>query len=277
MGLWSVVISCDPDFDARGLLADTEVVACTRATREDALLTWRARAVLDGHLDGTLSSAPRSGVPLQEKASDLLFSPPLRIYRARIAMVVVAGLDEAGCGPAFGDLVAAACVLPSESGVAGLADSKKLTPKRRRALYAQITERCGYGLGVVSNAEIDARGLAWARRAVFHRALDDLVERTGRVPDSLVVDGTLFEPWRGVPYECVPRADATVPCVSGASILAKVTRDASIDALCDAHPELDERYGLRSNKGYLAPKHLEGLRAHGRTRWHRHSYHIRGL
>ena len=189
--------------------------------------------------------------------------------------MVVAGLDEAGCGPALGDLVAAACVLPDA--IAGLADSKKLTPRRRRALYEQITQRCAYGLGVVTNVEIDERGLAWARRAVFHRALDDLVERTGCVPDSLVVDGTLFEPWRGVPYECKPRADATVPCVSAASVLAKVTRDDSVDALCDAHPELDERYGVRSNKGYLAPKHLEGLRAHGFTQWHRCSYKIKGL
>ena len=191
---------------------------------------------------------------------------------------MIAGLDEAGCGPAFGDLVAAACVLPEAPEgrvIEGLADSKKLTPRRRQALYEQIVAHCSYGVGVVTNAEIDAEGLAWARRIVFHRALDDLATRSGVVPDSLVVDGTLFAPWRGVPYECVPQADATVPCVSAASIVAKVTRDGSIGVLCDAHPELDERYGLRSNKGYLAPKHLEGMRAHGFTQWHRRSYKVR--
>ena len=190
-------------------------------------------------------------------------------------MPVVAGLDEAGCGPALGDLVAAACVLPDEHTIHGLADSKKLTPARRQSLFAQITQQCAYGIGVVTNVEIDERGLAWARRVVFHRALDDLEASHGVVPDSLVVDGTLFEPWRDVPFECVPKADVTVPCVSAASVLAKVTRDTSIDALCDDEPHLDERYGLRSNKGYLAKRHLDGLRQHGFTPWHRTSFRIR--
>lgn len=192
-------------------------------------------------------------------------------------MSIVAGVDEAGCGPAFGDLVAVACILPTEPQIEGLTDSKKLTDTRRRKLYETITTHCTYGLGVVTNVEIDERGLAWARRAVFHRALDKLMERLGRLPDSIVVDGTLFEPWRGVPYECLPKADLTVPCVSAASIVAKVTRDDSILALCDAHPELDPQYGLRANKGYLAPKHLTGLKLHGFTPWHRRSYNVRGL
>lgn len=187
----------------------------------------------------------------------------------------VAGCDEAGCGPAFGDLVAAACVLPEGHTVEGLADSKKLTERRRQALFQEITAQCAYGIGRVSHTEIDARGLGWARRAVFHRALDDLAERSGSVPDEVIVDGTLYEPWRDVPYRCEPKADATVPCVSAASVLAKVTRDASVHALCDADPTLDERYGLRSNKGYLSKRHLDGLRAHGLTPLHRHSYKIR--
>lgn len=188
---------------------------------------------------------------------------------------IVAGCDEAGCGPAFGDLVAGACVLPEDHGIHGLADSKKLTEARRTALFEQITARCPYGVGVVTSAEIDSRGLAWARRVVFHRALDDLERRSGVVPDEIVVDGTLFESWRGVPHRCEPKADATVPCVSAASVVAKVRRDASVLAMCDADPQLDERYGLRSNKGYLSKRHLEGLRTHGLTPWHRHSYKIR--
>lgn len=192
-------------------------------------------------------------------------------------MPFVAGLDEAGCGPAFGDLVAAACVLPDDGAIAGLGDSKKLSAKKRAALYDVVVAACGdaYGVGTVTHAEIDARGLGWARRAVFHRALDDLAARWGRVPDALVVDGTLFEAWRGVPYECVPRADATVACVSAASVLAKVTRDAAVVALCDAHPELDARYGVRSNKGYLTKRHVDGLRAHGWSAWHRRSYNVK--
>lgn len=191
---------------------------------------------------------------------------------------VTAGCDEAGCGPCFGDLVAAACVLADDHPLAlRVGDSKKLTERRREEAFAEIRATCAYGIGVVTNEEIDHQGLGWARRIVFHRALEDLELRSGVVPDAIIVDGTLFDPWRGIPYQCIPRADATVPAVSAASILAKCTRDAAVLQLCDANPELEERYGLRSNKGYLAPRHVEGLRSHGFTRWHRRSYKIRGL
>ena len=186
-----------------------------------------------------------------------------------------AGLDEAGCGPAFGDLVASACVLTEP--IEGLADSKRLTPAKRRKLFDRIVSTCPYGIGVVTNEEIDRWGLAWARRAVFHRALDDLEHRSGIVPSSLVVDGTLFAPWRDVPYECVPKADVTVPCVSAASILAKQTRDDGIVAIVDKDPTLEERYGILSNKGYLSKKHIEGIQTHGLTTLHRKSYNIKAV
>jgi ribonuclease HII len=97
------------------------------------------------------------------------------------------------------------------------------------------------------------------------------------MPEKLVVDGTIFGGWRGVPHECVPKADATVPEASAASIFAKTTRDEQVLAWCDADPTLDERYGLRANKGYLAARHIEGLRAHGYSTRHRRSYRIRAL
>lgn len=187
------------------------------------------------------------------------------------------GLDEAGAGPAFGSLWAAAVHLPDGASVEGLADSKKLTERRRDALRAALLDRAWYGLGEVTAREIDAQGLGEARRLVFERALDDLVARGHPEPSHIVVDGTLYRPWRGVPHECVPRADATVPCVSAASILAKTTRDAQVLALCDADPALDARYGLRSNKGYLSARHVEGLRAHGWSDHHRTSYRVRAL
>ena len=101
--------------------------------------------------------------------------------------------------------------------------------------------------------------------------------RTGRTPDELVVDGTLFRPWRGVPYACVPRADATVACVSAASVLAKTERDAQVLRWCADDPTLDARYGIASNKGYLSARHIEGLRAHGYSEFHRRSYRVRAL
>lgn len=191
---------------------------------------------------------------------------------------VLVGLDEAGVGCAFGSLWAGAVHLPRP--VAGLADSKALSERKRRALRAALEgEAAAYGLGEVTQAEIDARGLGEARRLVFERALADLAARHPTLrPTRLLVDGTLFRnPWPHVPHVCEPRADATYPEVSAASILAKTTRDAQVAALCDADPTLDARYALRANKGYLSQAHLAGLRAHGYSALHRRSYRIRAL
>jgi ribonuclease HII len=199
---------------------------------------------------------------------------------------MLVGLDEAGAGPVLGSLWAAAVHLPpalsSSPLVASLADSKKLTPKRRAALRAALLapeQGVVYGLGEVTQAEIDAGGMGEARRLVFERALDDLVARfpDADPPTRLIVDGTLFRPWRSVPHECVPKADTLYPCVMAASVLAKTSRDLQVEAWCDADPTLDARYGLRSNKGYLSARHLEGLRAHGLSALHRASFHLRGL
>tara|TARA_B100000787_G_scaffold28330_1_gene18673 strand:+ start:3282 stop:3881 length:600 start_codon:yes stop_codon:yes gene_type:complete len=197
---------------------------------------------------------------------------------------MIVGVDEAGCGPAFGELVASAVVLPDTpiTPIEGLADSKKLTPKKREALYERIMNPdsgCTIGVGRVSNMEIDARGLAWARRAVFHRALDDL-HKNGVGPSAIsniIVDGTVFESWKGVAYECVVKADEKIPCVSAASIVAKVTRDTTILQICEEFPELKARYKIHANKGYLTKDHIEGIRVHGLTNWHRRSYHIKAL
>lgn len=186
------------------------------------------------------------------------------------------GLDEAGVGPAFGSLWAAAVHLAQP--IAGLADSKRLTERRRATLREEILASAVYGMGEVTHAEIDRWGLGEARRLVFERALDDMMRRTPTcAPSHLIVDGTIFRPWRGVPHECIEKADATHACVSAASILAKTTRDAQVLSMCDADPSLDARYGIRGNKGYLSARHIEGLRAHGWSEHHRTSYRIRAL
>jgi ribonuclease HII len=185
------------------------------------------------------------------------------------------GLDEAGVGPAFGSLWAAA--VADHPALQHVKDSKSVTPKRREGMRDTILATTAYGMGEVTHAEIDEYGLGEARRLVFERALDDYVARGHPTPSQLIVDGTIFAPWRGVPYECRPKADATVPCVSAASILAKTTRDAQVLAMCDADPTLDAKYALRSNKGYLSAAHTAGLRMHGYSDYHRRSYRIRAL
>ena len=200
------------------------------------------------------------------------------MYQLHMSEIVV-GLDEAGAGPGFGSLWAAAVHLPCD--IPGLADSKKLSEKRRNDLRAQLLSSAYYGLGEVTASEIDSWGMAEARRLVFERALDDYVSRNGPSPTRLEVDGTIFRPWSHngevIPSHLQPGADALIPCASAASILAKTTRDAQVVEMCDNHPYLQEYYDLRANKGYLSHRHIQGIREHGRSEWHRHSFHIRSL
>lgn len=190
------------------------------------------------------------------------------------------GLDEAGVGPAFGSLWAAAVSFPDDSEFRGMADSKRMTETKREAMHGRLQERSLWGLGEVTAEEIDADGLAKARRLVFHRALDHLHDRhptlMSRVK-KLIVDGTIFESWNDIPYECVPKGDEKYSCVAAASVLAKVTRDRQVVALCQTTPSLQDRYGIAKNKGYLSEEHIEGIRQHGYSPGHRRSYKIRKL
>ena len=190
-------------------------------------------------------------------------------------MSSVVGLDEAGVGSLMGIMVAGAVILPTCYENPGLNDSKKLTDKKRKILYEQILENAHVGIGVVTNEEIDELGLGHCRVLVFHRALDALCDK-GIEFDSIIVDGNLFKPYKkgdnSVPHSCIPKADATVPCVSAASIIAKHYRDEEILKLCAQDEVISTKYDWKKNKGYPAPKHLEGIKKHGIVKYHRKSY-----
>ncbi len=187
------------------------------------------------------------------------------------------GLDEAGVGPGFGNLVASAVYLPDNHKIKGIADSKKISAKKREKIFEEIKSSCKYGIGIVTNDEIDALGLSEARYLVFDRALDDFASSNPEFNvENIIVDGNMFRQWREVKYECIPKADATIPTVSAASIIAKVTRDKQILELCELEPEFDERYGISSNKGYLSARHISGIQKYGRSVYHRKSYKIKG-
>lgn len=189
-------------------------------------------------------------------------------------MGVVVGVDEAGVGALMGAMVAGAVALPDGFDTTGLCDSKKMTARSRRRECERIRATCGVGVGIMTSAEIDALGMAACRRLVFHRAIDALIEKNGGVEVAhIIVDGTLFDPYRNVPHECIPKADMTVPVVSAASIIAKHTRDTLVAELCTQEPTLAERYGWATNMGYPSPKHLAALCEHGPVAaYHRMSF-----
>lgn len=176
----------------------------------------------------------------------------------------VAGVDEVGRGPLVGNVVAAAVILDPTRPIAGLADSKALSEKRRETLYDEIRARAlAWCVAEASPAEIDELNILHASMLAMQRAVAGL----GVTPDYALIDGNRC-PLLPCPAEPVIKGDARVPAISAASILAKVVRDAQMKALHARHPE----YGFAQHKGYPTPAHLEALRRLGPLPEHRRSF-----
>ena len=179
-------------------------------------------------------------------------------------LFLACGVDEVGRGPLAGPVVAAAVILDPARPIAGLADSKKLSPRRREGLAAQIREQAlAWALGRAEPAEIDAINILQASLRAMERAVAALA-----VPPSMaLVDGNRL-PRLPCQARAIVGGDATVAPISAASILAKVTRDAE---MC----ELDARYpgyGFAAHKGYPTRDHLQALARLGVTDIHRRSF-----
>lgn len=176
----------------------------------------------------------------------------------------LAGVDEVGRGPLAGEVVTAAVILPAKHTIAGLADSKKLTEKRRELLYTEITEQAlSWAVGRCSVEEIDRLNILQATLLAMTRAVDELAVR----PDFVAVDGNRLPQW-SYPSEAVTRGDGRVEVISAASIIAKVTRDREMIALDSRYPG----YGFAGHKGYGSAAHLAALRKLGPTPIHRRSF-----
>lgn len=175
-----------------------------------------------------------------------------------------AGVDEAGRGPLAGPVVAAAVVLDPRRPIAGLADSKVLSPARRAALDQQIRAHAlAVGVAVASVQEIDALNILRASLRAMGRALDAL----GCAPFEVYADG-LHAPEGWPDCVTVVGGDASVAEISAASIVAKVARDALLVELDAAHPG----YGFAVHKGYPTPAHLAALARLGPCAAHRRSF-----
>lgn len=187
--------------------------------------------------------------------------PPFECsYKGRL----LAGVDEVGRGPLIGAVVTAAVILDPERPIEGLADSKKLTEKRRLKLYDEILEKAAaWSLGRCEAAEIDQINIYQATMLAMTRAVEGLAIE----PEYVLVDGNRCPDWRW-PSEPVVKGDARVEAISAASILAKVTRDREMEMLEQQYPG----YGLAQHKGYPTPVHLEALKRLGATPEHRRSF-----
>lgn len=179
-------------------------------------------------------------------------------------MSLIAGVDEAGRGPLAGDVVAAAVILDPAKPIKGLADSKKLSEKRREQLFAEIIDKAlAFAIARASPAEIDQINILNASLLAMQRAVDALAV----VPDEVLVDGNRLPKWH-YPSRAIVGGDSSVEQISAASILAKVTRDRDLLVLDQAYPG----YGFAGHKGYPTKAHIEALARLGITPVHRLSY-----
>ena len=181
----------------------------------------------------------------------------------------LAGVDEAGRGPLAGPVVAAAVVLDPARPIAGLRDSKKLSPLRRTQLAVLIRERAvAFGIGVATPAEIDALNILQASLLAMRRALQRLAVR----PDRIIIDGNkaphLADLFGDCCIETLVRGDDLVPAISAASILAKTWRDAMMAELDLQYPG----FGLARHQGYPTAAHLAALARLGPSPVHRRSF-----
>ena len=176
----------------------------------------------------------------------------------------VCGVDEAGRGPLCGPVVAAAVILDPLKPIEGLADSKKLSERKRLALASEIRDKAvAWAIADASVEEIDRLNILHATLLAMQRA----VEALSPAAHSALVDGNRA-PRLSIPVQTVVKGDQTVAAISAASILAKTARDALLVELDLRHPE----YGFAKHKGYPTPAHLQAIADHGVLDCHRRSY-----
>ena len=175
----------------------------------------------------------------------------------------LAGVDEAGCAPLAGPLVAAAVVLDRERFPRGIDDSKKLSLEAREAIHTRLVRQARFGVGICTVEEIDALNIYWARMLAMTRA----VEALGFDPAFVLVDGNRSPRWDR-PSRAIIAGDARCRSIAAASIIAKVTRD----RIMADHARDFPGYGWESNRGYPTPDHCRALRELGPTPLHRKSF-----
>ena len=177
----------------------------------------------------------------------------------------ICGIDEAGRGPLAGPVVVASVIMPENSMIEGVNDSKKVSEKKREKLYDQILEEAiSYGVGIVGQDEIDEINILNATKKGLTMSLKELTVK----PDLIIVDALTHIDTMGIPYESIIKGDAKCYSISAASIIAKVTRDRIMREWDKVYPE----YGFEKHKGYGTSAHIEAIKKYGLCPIHRKSF-----
>ena len=186
------------------------------------------------------------------------------IEKMNMGYTAVCGCDEAGRGPLCGPVVAAAVILSPDVVIEGLNDSKKLTEKKREALFDVIKEKAvAYAIAEATPEEIDEINILNASMLAMRRAVEALPVKA----DFALIDGNCSRGFT-IPTETVVKGDAISASIAAASILAKVTRDRGCIELDKLYPE----YGIAKHKGYPTKDHMAAVIAHGPSPIHRKSF-----
>lgn len=177
----------------------------------------------------------------------------------------IAGIDEAGRGPLAGPVVVASVILPQDSMIEGVNDSKKISESKREKLYEIITkEAISYGIGIIYQNEIDEINILQATK----KGLTEAIKQMDIKPNIIMVDALNGIDTLGIPYKSIIKGDAKSYSIAAASIIAKVTRDRIMREWDKVYPE----YGFGSHKGYGTAKHIAAIREYGPCPIHRKTF-----
>lgn len=188
----------------------------------------------------------------------------------------IAGIDEAGRGPLAGPVVVACCLMPRNSMIEGVNDSKKIAEKKREKLYESITEEAiSYGVGIIGQTEIDEINILNATKKGLTKAIQEMEEKLKQKPelgiikpDAILVDALTKIDTDGIPYQSIVHGDAISYSIACSSIIAKVTRDRIMRQWDEIYPQ----YGFAKHKGYGTAAHIQAIREYGLCPLHRRSF-----
>ena len=177
----------------------------------------------------------------------------------------ICGIDDAGRGPLAGPVVVASVIMPKDSMIEGVNDSKKVSEKKREKLYEEITNTAiAWGVGIIDQREIDEINILNATKKGLTNSLKELEIK----PDLILVDALTNINTLGIPYRSIIKGDAKSYSIAAASIIAKVTRDRIMRQWDELYPE----YGFEKHKGYGTKMHIDAIKEYGPCPLHRKSF-----